>query len=357
MGGTLPVAVRAITGIKEQAASASGVLYAANTAGGIAGALLSSFALIPQFGIRGTAFAAALFNLVAAAIAISAKQPNSNTAPLDPPSIHLSRVESRLALILYAAAGGIALGYEVMWSQAIAQFLSTRIFAFSIVLATYLAGLAAGSFLYARFAGRFRDSWGAFGLLIAGAGLVAIMEIALLSQWQLRIQVSAGNLAYLATGRQSYRMYASFCVAAAGIVLLPTILLGAAFPLALRLTVGACRIGRDVGTVVALNTLGGIVGTLLTGLLLVPVLGLVRTLGMLAVAAAVVGSIAVLLGSDVGQRMQSICCHSGSISGIDRNFDTSRYTRKPTPLDTRWRRTCLLSGKPRSNGCSSSAAL
>ena len=42
-------------------------------------------------------------------------------------------------------AGGIALGYEVVWSQAIVQFISTRSFAFSIVLATYLCGLVLGS--------------------------------------------------------------------------------------------------------------------------------------------------------------------------------------------------------------------
>ena len=66
----------------------------------------------------------------------------------------------RLALILYAIAGGIALGYEVVWSQAIVQFVSTRTFAFSIVLATYLGGLVVGSALYARAANCAAILWG-----------------------------------------------------------------------------------------------------------------------------------------------------------------------------------------------------
>jgi len=205
---------------------------------------------------------------------------------------------------LYALAGGIALGYEVVWSQAIVQFLSTRSFAFSIVLATYLAGLVVGSALYARFADRVDDPWGIFGFLIAAAGLVASLEIACLSLWQLQVQAVAGDLAYRASGSQFVRMCSRFFVAAIGIVFLPTTLLGAAFPAALQLAAGKQRIGRDIGAVVALNTAGGIVGTLLTGFVLVPRLGLVRTLGILAIAAAAVGIFAVFRGPEVHKRVR-----------------------------------------------------
>src|SRR5262249_2106620 len=50
--------------------------------------------------------------------------------------------QARVALGLYGLAGGIALGYEVVWSQTIVQFTSTRSFAFAVVLATYLPGVA-----------------------------------------------------------------------------------------------------------------------------------------------------------------------------------------------------------------------
>jgi spermidine synthase len=143
-----------------------------------------------------------------------------------------------------------------------------------------------------------------FGVLISAAGVIALLEIAALSLWQLQFQAEIGKLAFAATGSEFVRMCAQFLVAAVGVVFVPTLLLGAAIPAVLRLAVGTERVGRDVGVVVGLNTAGGIVGTLVTGFVLVPAVGVVRTLGMLAVAAAAVGALAVLLGHGVSRRMQ-----------------------------------------------------
>ena len=318
MGGTLPVVIRWQARKVGQVTQPAGRLYAANTAGGIAGALLSSFLLIPWLGIRGIAFAAALFSLIAAAAALALERKSSSGVAMKRHDLAGSREDrstlSRTALALYAVAGGIALGYEVVWTQAMAQFLSTRVFAFSVVLATYLAGLVIGSALYARFADRVRDAWGNFALLITAAGLLALLEVACVSLWQLRIQFAAGTLAFAVTHSELARMCAEFFVAAMGVVFFPTLLLGAAFPAVIKLTAGARSAGRDVGLVLALNTAGGIAGTLLSGFLLVPVFGVVRTLAMLAVAAAGVGAAAVLLGEHVTARLRWSVCLLGLLA-------------------------------------------
>ena len=205
---------------------------------------------------------------------------------------------------MYALAGGVALGYEVVWSQAIVQFLSTRSFAFAIVLATYLVGLVLGSAVYARFSRKVRNPWRVFGFLVAAAGFVAFVEIAGLGLWQLQVQAMVGHLTYGVTGSQFAAMCARFSVAAAGIVLLPTMFLGAAFPAVLQLVQGEIGVGRNVGSVIALNTAGGIAGALLTGFLLVPGLGLVRTLGVLAIVASGIGVFAVFRGSTTQRRMR-----------------------------------------------------
>lgn len=306
MGGTLPVVVRAFAHGNAGIAHVGGRFYAANTAGGIAGALLSSFVLLGWLGVRGTSLFAAALNLAAALTALAlarTSKAQSGSQPFEEERAVLS-TQAKTALTLYAIAGGIALGYEVVWSQAIVQFMSTRVFAFSVVLATYLLGLVIGSALYARIADRVRNAWGMFGLLIAAAGLVTLLEFTCLNLWQLRVQAWAGQVAFSATGNEFARMCVLFFVAAFGTVFLPTVLLGAAFPAALRLIAGVERAGRDVGTVVALNMAGGILGTLLTGFLLVPTLGLIRTLSLLAIAAAFVGALAVLLGSAVNRKMQ-----------------------------------------------------
>ena len=300
MGGTLPVLVRALAAVApQQLAQAGGRLYAANTAGAIVGTLLTAFVLIAALGVRGSALAAALLNLLAAvaALAWSRRQPSAAPAPA---SVTRGSPPARLALWLYAVAGGVALGYEVVWSQSIVQFMSTRTYAFAVVLATYLAGLFIGSSLMARRVDRVRDPWGLFGLLIAAAGLVALLEIAVLGRWLILAQTQVEALALGLGGSELLGMSARFAVAALSIVFVPTLLLGAAFPLALRLCVGADRVGHDVGAVVACNTLGGILGVALCGFVLIPLLGLVRTLGLLALVAAIIGYLAVRRGQGVG---------------------------------------------------------
>lgn len=295
MGGTLPVLVRSLASAPDKA---GGQLYAANTLGAIAGTLLAAFVLVATLGVRGSALAAAMFNLLAAAGALwwQYQQPAMKLATVKHQS---EQVPDRTALWLYAVAGGVALGYEVVWSQSIVQFMSTRTYAFAVVLATYLAGLFLGSALLSRRVDRIRDPWGVFGLLIVGAGLIALLEIALLGRWLVMAQTQA-EVWLLALGASELAgMSARFAVAALSIVFLPTLLLGAAFPLALRLSVGSERVGRDVGAVVAFNTLGGIIGVLLCGFVLIPLLGLVRTLGLLAVIAAGIGYLAVRKGHGV----------------------------------------------------------
>ncbi|SPR96509.1 fused MFS/spermidine synthase [Cupriavidus taiwanensis] len=311
MGGTLPVLMRVLGSRPGRVGTHGGRLYAANTAGAIAGTLLAGFVLVPGLGILGSAIAAGALNGVAAlgawllarrttrpsaAIGADAARATAHTAA---DAAAGDVVNGRLALVLYAAAGGIALGYEVVWSQAIVQFLSTRTFAFTVVLATYLAGLAIGSALAARHADRVRDPWGAFGLLVAAAGLVALLEFVLLGEWLLRAQGRLSGWVQGLTASPLLAACARFALAALTVVFVPTLLLGAAFPFVLRVSVDSRRIGAGVGSVIALNTLGGIAGTALAGFVLVPYLGLVRTLSLLAVAAAVVGVVAVALGSGV----------------------------------------------------------
>jgi spermidine synthase len=204
--------------------------------------------------------------------------------------------EARLALALYAVAGGVALGYEVVWSELLVQFLSTRAYAFAIMLATYLGGLAIGSWLVSRMVDRITNPWRVFGLLIAGAGAASLLTVASIGSWLPDAQVFAGMWAMRATGRETVEVSARFLVAAAGVLLTPTILLGGAFPAAARLAAGAAHVGRGVGSTLAVNTAGGIAGTMFTGFFLVPAVGLIGSLGLLAVIGALAGAMAIAHG-------------------------------------------------------------
>lgn len=310
MGGTLPVLVRSLA---AEPGKAGGQLYAANTLGAIVGTLLAAFVLIASLGVRGSALFAAMLNLLAAAGALwlQRQQPLALATPVRHGN---AKAPDRTALWLYAIAGGVALGYEVVWSQSIVQFMSTRTYAFAVVLATYLTGLFIGSVVLARRVERIRDPWGVFGLLIAGAGLIALLEIAMLGRWLVLAQSHAETWLLSLGVSELAGMSARFAVAALSIVFVPTLLLGAAFPLALRLSVGSERVGRDVGAVVAFNTLGGIIGVMLCGFVLIPLLGLVRTLGLLALIAATIGYLAVRKGHGVTKGRRQAVVALGLVS-------------------------------------------
>jgi spermidine synthase len=296
MGGTLPVLMRAVAPLSGDVGRAGGRLYAVNTAGAIAGTLAAPFILIPALGVQGSAIAAAALNAAAAIFSFVLSRYVPASTPVDMAPASEERNRARLALVLYAIAGGIALGYEVVWSQAIVQFISTRSFAFAIVLATYLCGLVAGSALVSRQADRVRDPWSMFALLIVAAGLAAMLGVAVLGDWLLQGQAWVSKMMFGATGSMLAAMCARFALAGFCIVFVPTLLLGAAFPFALRLSVDSRKVGRGVGMIVAVNTAGGIAGTLLAGFVLVPLLGLVHALAALATAASLVGVIAVTCG-------------------------------------------------------------
>jgi spermidine synthase len=298
MGGTLPAMVRSLRLTADRIGSGGGLMYGANTAGAIIGALVSSFLLIPALGILGSALTAAGIGILAAAggFWLDRFAPNQTSVAQQSNRTPLAK-SATVAILFYAVAGGLALGYEVIWSQSIVQFMSTRSYAFSVMLATYLAGLALGAALFARWADRIRDPWGMFGLLIAAAGLVALFEITLLGRWLPELQTMGEQAVFSSTASRLAGMCARFAIAAIYVVFLPTLLLGAAFPAALKLIVDSGHVGRDIGKVVALNTFGGIIGTVITGFVLVPRFGLVKSLAILAIVAALLGLLAAMRGT------------------------------------------------------------
>lgn len=314
MGGTLPVLTRAIADDHHGLAGTGGTLYAANTAGAIVGTLLAPFVLIPTFGVRGAALCAAALNVaVAAAAFVLDRSFSPRRVPSRAAATAPLPTDRALAFTLYALAGAIALGYEVVWTQVVVQFTSTRAFAFAVTLAVYLGGLFIGSVLYARLSDRIRDPWAVFGVLIAAAGTIAMLELAVLGRWIIMLQTMAERAVLQLWDSALAGMCARFAVAAACVVLVPTIVLGATLPLALRLTVAAGYVGRDVGRVLAFNTVGGIAGSVLAGFILVPLLGLVRTLAALALAAGAVGLVAVFRRGPATPALRAAVC---ALTGI-----------------------------------------
>jgi spermidine synthase len=292
MGLTLPV-VSASRLVRDARFGARlGALYAANTLGAMAGALLTGFVLIGAIGIQRSFLLAAALNVTIGVVAWAMDREGAGdpAAPASdaPPGVEATGPSLALVAMVVAASGLAALALEVVWFRMLVLFLDATTYAFTTMLATVLAGIAAGGAVAARLLRRDRDltSWLA-GLLYA-TGLAVVGSAALLS-WS-----------YAAGGRTS----APFAASAAAIFP-ATVLMGVAFPIALRAGVGAADVrdpaatARRVGRLCALNLGAAVAGAVLGGFVLLPRLG---TRGSLIGAAALYVAAATLIGLVQGRR-------------------------------------------------------
>jgi spermidine synthase len=266
MGMTLPVLSRYLSDTIEDAARQAGRAYAANTFGGFVGTLIAGFWLIPSYGLAVATAVAAGANLAIAGASF-ALAPRSSAG--DRPALEAEPAPVRLALIVSAVSGIASLIYEAAWTRCLVITIGSTVYAFTFVLAIFILGLAGGSALGARWVSRLRDPRAALAGVQGGTALLAVAFLPLL-----------GNLPLLII-RLVDSMRASFgslliveVLLIFPLVFLPTLLLGAVFPLVCR--IGVAReeaLGRAVGAIYTWNTLGSIAGTLLASFALLPAFG------------------------------------------------------------------------------------
>lgn len=298
MGTTLPIVAGAWGRGAVRSGSGSGLVYGLNTLGAVCGTLLAGYALIPSLGLANTCLAVGVADACVGAAAWAlhrapwrtqaARIPIQERAAPAPARPGFGRQDAVAALYLLSGFAAIAL--EVVWFRYLAYVFGPTSDAFAVMLATYLAGIGLGSLAGAALERRVEDPLVALALLECAAGtavfatalgLDRLPELYMALYWQL--PTGAGDLsAALAQG-----------ISAALVVLPATLALGALFPLAVRAFVGfsgsEASTEGAVGRLYAWNTLGGILGSLATGFVLLPRLGLWRALALAAVANLAIG--------------------------------------------------------------------
>ncbi len=283
MGATLPAIARWVEATPRGVAWL-GFFYGGNTLGAVAGGLLAGFYLLRVHDTAIATLCAVALNLAVAlgAWAIARRAPGP--APVPPAAAPAPAAEGTV-LGAIAVSGFCALAAEVIWTRVLSLLLGATVYTFSLILAVFLAGLAlgggAGSAL-ARVTARPR-------LWLAVCQLLQVAAIAWAAQAMTRV-LPGWPVDLSVTMPAKFRFDLLRCAVA----ILPAALLwGASFPLALA---GLAAPGQDaarlVGRAYAANTLGAIVGAVLTGLTLVPVLGAQHTQLALAVGCVVAAALA-----------------------------------------------------------------
>ncbi len=294
MGATLPVVARALVAADATLGRWSAYLYAANTLGAVAGAYLSGFWLIPGLGLGVSVVLAALVNLAVAAAVLLAVGHVVATPEPDRSAVVAAKADAGSTsgrgwyLFFFGVSGFVAIGYEIVWSKTFSVLMEGTLYGFSSVLSAYLLGIALGSLAIAGRVDRVRDLPRLFGgLHLAIGACVALGMVAV--PW---LPWAFGRL--VAWSGSEDILHLAFLVILP-IVLLPTALFGAAFPVLIRLYAPtAAAVGRGMGVAVAVNTAGSIAASLLVGFWWIPSLGSDATLYLLLLLDLAAGFLVVL---------------------------------------------------------------
>jgi len=320
MGGTLTLLIRHLVRKDFDLGSwRIAALYGVNTIGAAAGCLLTDFALVPAYGLRGTQMVAVAFNVIAGIGAFllvrlkpdttevkttdargrrkTAEYANRDTAEtsirrLDIGGVRLQADVQATALAL-AMTGFAAMGMEIVWFRHFSILLGEFRAVFSLLLAVILLGIGVGS-LAGGFLNR-RTVQPAQSLIVIQGLFVASTLLGLAAANAQQIKSAAADyvahhaaVGVIASGW--VRGFAELWFNARPILLVvgaPALLMGFSFPLANAIIQRAERsVGRRAGVLYLSNTIGAVFGSLTTGFLLLPALGMQRSATVLTIAAA-----------------------------------------------------------------------
>ena len=308
MGATLPVMSKFAVDRIAGTGSTVGGLYAVNTFGAAVGVFVAAFILLPSVGVTGATYLGAATNLLigATSLLLSRTWAEVQTRehdiaaeehPVVPrPTVRHDSSEALptwmrpLTLVAFGLSGFTALGYEVVWTRLLTILhKAATTLSFSTILIAFLLGLASGGAASARLADRGRDPALAFGAIEMLIGLFGLASIALLG----------GGVAYFSFLESAFSLSpeADLLIVAVVVMFVPTFLMGAVFPIAVRLQVtGLQSVGRRIGDLYAANTGGAIAGSLAAGFVLIPLLGTQLTIQALAWTNVVLGVVLLLAG-------------------------------------------------------------
>jgi spermidine synthase len=274
MGGTVPILTRALTRLMEQATRTHALVYAVNTAGAVAGALVTGFFLLHYLGLPGTLRLGAILNIAAGLYFIRLERHHGSEAgdasAHDPADT--SRLSWRLGAI--AALSGFAfMSLESIWIRFTQLSIGASSFSFSLVVAAVVLTIALGAWLVGRRTPRppgalFKNQ---FAIAVSLALLFTTLDLWPWAAYAIRTQFPSTDTGFVAFN-------ATIFVALVAALGIPAGLMGATLPLAFEASGKTLRtVGRQAGALLGWNALGSLLGGLLGGYLLLAQLNLGET--------------------------------------------------------------------------------
>lgn len=293
MGGTLPVLSRATINDRGQLGKGVGRLYGVNTVGAMLGCFLTGFVFIRLLGVSNSIYFGVGINVLIAALAWLLSRHSLPASPSIAPEIPHSKMTTanrpvvRLVMIAIAISGFTALAFEVLWARVLVFVLTNSVYAMAVMLTTMLAGIGVGSYLGGRLADRSKNPLALFGWIEISIGLSALAAAFML----INLSSIHDQVFTIKPDTPWWYWNGIRFLEAALVMFLPALFMGAAFPIAGKIVVPDLqRIGSKMGLLYFYNTVGGAIGSLLTGFIFVSVIGTSATVAGMVVINLLLGA-------------------------------------------------------------------
>jgi spermidine synthase len=275
MGGTLPVLTSWLVKRGSLFGRSFSLLYGINSFGAVLGVIISGFFTLEFVGEYRTILLGVLINLFVAILAYAVYKKDLQiegrpvlAAAAEKRISPYSDQVRRVVLAAFIVSGFTSLAYEVIWTRQLILFLRTSIYAFSGMLAVFLAGIALGSISMRNMADKLTRPLLLLGILELAIGLISIGNLYLFPAFDFSLSEWPGRTALVAT---------------IAIVFPLTFIFGMIFPTAsVCYAKDTAAAGASVGWLYSANTIGSIAGALLAGFWLIPGWGSTNAVVVLA---------------------------------------------------------------------------
>ncbi len=277
MGATLPALSRYFTRQLDSVGSTLGLLYTLNTLGAVVGVATTGFFAIPHLGLWGcTILGVAIDLALGCLILLVARResplpvelPGSQTAAQQR-GAHLTP-DIRIAIFAFGLSGFVNMLLQIAWTKAIVLTIGNSTYAFSLIVTLFILGIAIGGGAVSLFIDRVQQPLRLLGAIIFTTGALVSMTIPFLGHFPI-----LGARAFDKVVTPDYSTFLGIQVFWLSAVILPcTVAMGMVFPVVGRIRTRAVEeVGSAVGSAYFWNTFGSILGTLVSGFVLIPLLG------------------------------------------------------------------------------------
>jgi spermidine synthase len=285
MGATLPLVGYWATGNQKQNIFTQvSWLYGINTFGAVFGCLFTQFLAIRLWGVQGATGAAIGLNAVVFILCL-ARPRIFYTADSSPLKVD-AKTEKRkkklendvspaigvLVFIMFAYSGMASLSSEILWTRILIFPLGSTLYSFALILSTFLLGIAIGSLTANKLLGSSHQVLKFVGIEIAiGIFCIAILPVlANLTEW-----TALADQYFYSLDPSAGKTFLIRALFAFGLMFFPTFGFGLLFPLANHIYSYRFEgVGKVLGNTYSINTVGAVLGTILTPFVFIPLFGI-----------------------------------------------------------------------------------